>query len=487
MKLNFLKSQIAGNVYSTQLFIPVYLIITSLIILWPVQYNGYPLFYSDSALYILVSNLFGHLRHTESMPYLSGLGYAWFIRIVTWRSTMYLVVFAQALILNILIYLITKSFSSNAKIWRYHLPIIVILSLFSSMGWTASQLMPDIFTSFLILSVFLIYEREQKSIWMYLFLSVIIIFSVLSHLTNIIISTAIVGFLLVSILFTRPGKPGLMYFVKKSLIIASLVIISLIILVGANKRYFNFAGLSPTGQIFLMARLMDTGFMPEFLEEKCATKNYQMCAYKDSLPTSYDGFLWDPNSPLHKAGGWDIQKHKEYGHIIADVFTTPKYLGKFLNKCGIQSLKQLKTFEIGDGFTTSYAAESGQYQLALSHFNKRELREDYLNSRQTLGTLSFDIPNKFNYIIVFASLLIITLTFILCKLDRKITLLTLIVIGGVILNAIGTSSFSSVYHRFQSRVIWLIPFLACIFFCFYLLPRLISIFNNALKRPAKTA
>jgi len=470
-----------------KLFVPVYLILTSLIILWPVKYNGYPLFYSDSALYILVSNLFGHLRHSESLPYLSGLGYAWFIRIVTWRSTMYLVVFAQALILNILIYFITKSFSANAKIWIFHLPIIIILSLFSSMGWTVSQLMPDIFTSFLILSVFLFYDQEQKSFGMYMFLSIIIISAILSHLTNIIISASIVGLVLLSVLFTRPGKAGIMYFIKKSMIIASLVFISLLILVGLNKRYYNFAGLSPTSQIFLMARLMDTGFMPEFLEEKCATKEYQMCMYKDSLPNSYEGFLWDPNSPFSKTGGWDIQKHKEYGEIITDVFTTPKYLGKLLYNSSVHSVKQLKTFEIGDGFTTIYAAESGQYQLALSHFNKRELKEDYLNSKQTLGTLNFDIPNQLNYIIVFASLLIITLTFILCRFDRKITLLTLILIGGVILNAIGTSGFSSVFHRFQSRVIWLIPFLACIYFCFYLYPRLITIFSKFIKKPAKTS
>lgn len=466
-----------------RLFIPLYLILTSLIILWPVFYNGYPLFYSDSALYILASNLFGHLRHSESMPYLSGLGYSWFIRIVAWRSTMYLVVFAQALILNTLIYLITKSFSPNAKIWKYHLPIIIILSLFSSMGWTTSQLMPDIFTSFLILSVFLFYNSEQKGSGMYIFLSIIIISAILSHLTNITISISIIGFLLLAILLTRPGKVVLLHFAKKTLTIATLACISLIILVGLNKRYYNFAGLSPTSQIFFMARLMDTGFMPEFLEEKCAVKNYQMCMYKDSLPNSYEGFLWNANSPFNKSGGWDIQKHKEYGEIMTDVLTTPKYLGKFLYNCSVHSVNQLKTFEIGDGFTTIYSAQSGQYQTALRHFNKKELKENYLNSRQTQGRLFFDIPNKVNYFLLYISFFIITFTVILCKFDRKIALLTLVIISGVIFNAISTSSLASVFHRFQSRVMWLIPFLACIYFCFYLFPRLLTIYSNVMKKP----
>ena len=468
-----------------RLFIPVYLILTSFIILWPVFDNGYPLFYSDSALYILASNLFGHLRHSESMPYLSGLGYSWFIRIVAWRSTMYLVVFAQALILNILIYFITKSFSPNTKTWKFHLPIIIILSLFSSMGWTTSQLMPDIFTSFLILSVFLFYDNEQKGLGMYIFLSIIIISAILSHLSNITISIAIIGFLFFAILLTRPDKSVLFYFLKKSFTVAALACIALLILVGLNKRYYNFAGLSPTSHIFFMARLMGTGFMPEFLEKKCVTKNYQMCMYKDSLPNSYEGFLWNENSPFYKTGGWDIQKNnKEYGKIMTDVLTTPKYLGKFLYTCSVNSINQLKTFEIGDGFTSSFSEQTAQYQTALRHFSKKELKKNFLNSKQTQGKLFFDIPNKVNYILLYISFFVITFTFMLCRFDRKIVLLTLIIISGVIFNAVCTSSLASVFHRFQSRVMWLIPFLACIYFCFYLFPRLLTIFGNVMKKIA---
>jgi hypothetical protein len=344
--------------------------------------------------------------------------------------------------------------------------------------------MPDIFTSFLLLSVFLFYDSGQKGKGMFVFLSIIIISAILSHLTNITISIAIISFLLLAIFITRPGKVVLLHFAKKTLTVAALACISLVILIGLNKRYYNFAGLSRTSEIFFMARLMDTGFMPEFLEEKCLVKNYQMCMYKDSLPNSYDGFLWSDNSPLNKTGGWNIDKHKEYGEITKDVLTTPKYLGKFLFNCGVHSIRQLKTFEIGEGFTTSYSAESGQYQLVLRHFDKKELKENYLNSRQTQGTLSFDIPNKVNYILLYISLFIITLTFILCKFDRKIVLFTLVIISGVIFNAIITSSLTSVFHRFQSRVMWLIPLLACIYFCFYLFPRLLTIYGNVIKKPA---
>lgn len=461
------------KIFSTRnLALPLYLILSSFIILFPVFYNGYPLFYSDSALYILVSNLFGALINTENIPYLSGIGYAFFIRIVTWRSTLYLVVFAQALILNILLYQSVKVLVPETKVFKFHLPIIIILSLLSSMGWTASQLMPDIFTSFLVLAIFLFYSTNKKSLGMYIFLSIIIITSILSHLSNITISVLLIALIFVSFLFMKSDKKNLMIFIRKSAVIVALIISSLFILIGLNHKYYKYNGLSPTGSIFFVARLMDTGFMREFLNEKCSEKSYEMCKFKDYLPDSYEGFLWNENSVFNKTGGWNISAHEEYGQIIHDVLTTPKYLGKFLYNCGEHSVRQLITYNIGDGLTTVYNQESGQYLTALRHFDKREFRENYLNSKQTRGILSFDRANRINHILLLISALIILWTFIKSKFDKNMILFTVILVGGLVINAIATSSLASVFNRFQSRVIWFIPLLACIYFSAYIYPAL---------------
>ena len=409
------------------------------------------------------------------------MGYAWFIRIIAWRTSLYLVVFAQALILNILIYHSLKVLMSETKIFKFHLPIIIILSLCSSMGWTTSQLMPDIFTSYLVLAVFLFYAWNKKSWLAYIPLSILIIFSILSHLTNITISVLTLGLLFLLFLVKRSYRKNLMAFIRKSIIIVALLLISLLILIGLNSKYYNFKGLSPTSQIFFIARLMDTGFMPEFLNEKCPEKSYEMCQYKDRLPKSYEGFLWDPESIFNKTGGWNIRTHGEYGRIIGDVLTTPKYLGKFLYNCGIHSIHQLKTFEIGDGLTNVYKKESAQYQTVIRHFDKQEFREDFQNSKQTQRKLYFDKINIINYILLAVSVLIILWTFVKSKFDANMFLFTYIIISGVIINAAATSSLSSVFHRFQSRIIWLIPLLACVYFSVFIYP----VFKNRLGRLPK--
>jgi hypothetical protein len=464
----------------SSLSLPVYLILSSFIILFPAIFNGYPLFYSDSAVYIYASNLFGMLSRTTDFPYLSGMGYALFIRIVTWRYSLYLVVLAQGLILNILIYYTLTVLIPERKTYTFHLPIIIILSLCSSMGWTASQLMPDIFTSFMVLSVFLFYSWNKKSWGIYIFLSIIIIFSILSHLSNISIVIFMLGLLFLLFIIKSSFRRNLKLFLGKTAIVIALVMSSLFVLIGINNKYYNYKGISPTSHIFFIARLMEIGFMPEYLNKNCAEKQYEICKYKDNLPTTYDNFLWSSESVFYKTGGWDLKKydHKEYKSIIFDVLTTPKYLGKFLYSCALNTSHQLSTFEIGEGLNNSYNKKSPQYRNVILFFDHREFREDFLNSKQIQGTLYFDRVNIINYILFAISTLIILWTLFRKKLDRNMFLFTFLVISSVIINAASTSSLSSIYNRFQSRIIWLIPLLACIYFSVYIYP---AIKNNIIS------
>jgi len=462
------------TIYSNKFFLPGYLILSSFVIILPALINGYPLFYSDSALYILVSNLFGALINAEELPYLSGLGYAFFIRIVTWRYSLYLVVIAQALILNILIYYSVKVLIPEKITHKYHLPIIILLALFSSMGWTASQLMPDIFTSYLILSVFLFYSWNKNSLGLYIFLSIMILLSITAHLSNISISVLLIGSLFLLFVLKRSYRKNLKVFIRKTIVVIILIFSSILILIGLNNKYYDYNGMSPTSNIFFVARLMDTGFMPEFLNEKCGEKSYEMCKYKDSLPDSYEGFLWNPESEFYKTGGWDIKihKHEEYKTIVHDVLTSPKYLGKFLYNCAEHSLRQIVTFKIGDGMTNVYTKESSQYQTVIKYFDRREFREDFQNSKQMQGKINLSLINVVNYILLAISILMILWTFIFKKLDKNMFLFTFIVFSSVLINAAATSSLSSVFNRFQARIIWLIPLLACVYFFKYLYPKI---------------
>jgi len=457
-----------------------YFIFSAFVNIIPALYNRYPLFYSDSALYIDSSMLFGNLKPGETIPFLSGIGYAFFIRAITWKTTLWLVVYAQAIILNVLIYFTIKVLLPNKNALKYHFLLIFILSICTSMGWTVSQLMPDIFTSYLILSLFLFYTIEKQKWISYVLLSVLILISLMCHMSHISITILFVIALTLLFLLKREYKTIRKVYLIKTVVILGLVFISIFTLKEINKKYYNEYSLSPKGYVWFFARLIDTGFMQEYLTEKCPEKSYEICNYKDSLPNNSQTFLWDEGSVYYKTGGWNVD-HNEYSKIINDVLTSPKYLSLFGYSCCTNFLKQMVSFKIGDKLTNEYNWQSVQYQLAVKNYNRNEFKNDFQLSEQMFGTLKFETINIVNYIMIFFSSLVILFVFYRRKLNRNLHLFSFIIICGIIFNAGVISNLSAVTDRYQSRIMWMLPFLAIFYFFIFIYPSLHKIFNNLLK------
>lgn len=408
--------------------------------------------------------LIGQFSSSESLPYLSGIGYAFFMRLASCKATLWLVIYVQGLILNLLIYRVMLEFFSRDRVVPFHLFAILFLLLFSSCGWTVSQLMPDIFTSFLILATFLVYSDSQKGFVEYFLFSFVIVVSILSHLSNLTIAILEILALILFFSLRKEFRKNPKILLSKTLLMLSLIAFSVFTFKALNKKYFNQFVLSPTGHIFLMARLADTGFMNEFLNERCRERTYKLCEYKDCFPQSYEDFLWNTKGAFYQTDGWDITQNQEYKQVILDVFTRPKYFYLFTLDSFNHFLKQTISFKTGDGLYSWFNKESSQYQTVIQCFNKPEIINNFQSSKQIGGTLNFRYINILNYIFLGISLLVLIWCFVRKLPDKKSILLTFIIISGILINAFSTSAMSSVFDRFQSRVIWLLPFLA--FICF---------------------
>jgi len=210
-----------------------------------------------------------------------------------------------------------------------------------------------------------------------------------------------------------------------------------------------------------MGRMVENGILKKYLDETCATKNYQLCAYKDSLPATADRFLWDfENSPVYKLGGWKTTK-KEFNEIISATLTESKYLKLHVFGAIDNSIRQLSEFNLGEG------------NIA---FGKGTVLEDrvglfipsdavcYNESKQTNGELSlFNDFNPIQKAVVYSSLVLLLLIMIVGPMRKKLSpvlfLLIVFVLIGVLYNDVVCASLSTVANRFAVRVIWLLPFL----------------------------
>jgi hypothetical protein len=86
----------------------------------------------------------------------------------------------------------------------------------------------------------------------------------------------------------------------------------------------------------------------------------------------------------------------------------------------------------------------------------------FLRSRQSVNDLPFDFLSMIQNWTVVASLALIVVFGILLwrRWNSRLAGLSLVIISAVLANALVTGVLSTVEDRYQSRVVWLIPFLA---------------------------
>ena len=143
------------------------IVIGSLFMLWPAIYNGYPLAYSDSHVFIS-QPVAGFMNWDKPFVYgpLILLFHAW--------QTLWLVIVAQALLVSHLLWLVVRTLTPEQKLggaassplarpataaWsvgKRHLWVCAALAFMTTAPWFVSFLMPDIFAAMTVLCIFLL-------------------------------------------------------------------------------------------------------------------------------------------------------------------------------------------------------------------------------------------------------------------------------------------------------------------------------------------
>src|SRR6266496_1010612 len=100
--------------------------------------NRYPLVYNDTGTYI-------GSGFENYYPVDRPIFYGFFIRHISLHASLFLVVFAQGLVLSFLIHLLFREFA-YARYILWSQATIILLTLFTGVSFHVSQLIPDIFT-----------------------------------------------------------------------------------------------------------------------------------------------------------------------------------------------------------------------------------------------------------------------------------------------------------------------------------------------------
>ncbi len=421
-------------------------------------YNGYPLVYSDTGTYIF-SGIEKFIPNDRPVTY--GL----FISLFDFDYSLWFVIVFQNLITAYVIFEVLRTLNINKNFAYIYLSILLFLVFFTGIGWYSNQIMPDFFAPISVLIIFVLIKKDNISIYTRITLSVILVYSMVSHLSHLLIGSSLIVLIVLLKLFAHKSFYDIQ---PRKLVFAAIIVFSSwLVLPGINAIIEKKFILAKGSHVMIMAHLNQTGILKKFLNENCNNDEFKdcvLCNYKDSLPIDLASFIWSDKQILQKSGGW-IGSKKEYDRIINATLIKPKYLFLNIYRSFCYGLIQLTRNGIGQGLD---AYNKGSAPYGQIHWHFHDELNNYLNSRQNLWNgiyLKLDTLNTFNLIILILSLFIVIYLFstpISSKMDSNTITFLIFVIIAIIINSFITAGLNSPYGRFQARVVWLLPFAICV-------------------------
>lgn len=424
---------------------------------WPMLIVNVPLVFPDTIFYIkqghevivLLLETFapGEIAtggDANSTP-LRSAPYAAFVYMTTrWPFGLVVPVLLQgAAVLFLLAALVQREFEAP--------PVAVALALvacatLTSLPWFVSYLMPDILAAAVVLyAAILVRGFDGLSTWPRLVLGAIAAFAVASHYGHIPLAAACTGTAFAILLVQRRLTWGLL--------IAGTAPIALAVLANAILGLFAYEGASaaPRRLPVLLARSMEDGPARWYLEENCGTERYAVCAiFAGGVPDNVTDVLWSDGG-LFKLDPEQIARVRdEEATILWRAFLD--YPAQQTWSFAGNAVVQFVSLGTGDFWRAKFGStERGALRI---EFDPKELRPvlDRIGAVHAGSVLAGALAIAW-----------------LMRADglrvgvRERELVGILAVG-LLANAAIFGGLSAPADRYQSRIAWIVPVLAAMFF-----------------------
>jgi hypothetical protein len=426
---------------------------------WPALYNRYPVLYPDSMSYLEDGRLVARaiFLHKFSPDY-GGRSFIYCLGILAahWNVTPWPVVALHALLTAYIVWLVVRSILPQRTVMSYF-ALLLPLSLFTSLSWFVSLIMPDILGPVLYLSIYLlVFAGETISRWERSAVVLIAWWSVGSHATHLILASGLCVVLVPVLVLQRQPVPRLLGAISR---VAMIILLAAAAHLALHAYLYGSSSLHGKRPPFLMARVIVDGPGRWYLQQRCGEVKLTICEHvheiRDDIST--DDFLWEQHGIWQSASPATKERLRaeETAFVLATLRTYPR---AELAAAAGNFWDQLTTFALWGYGPDPWILEA--FDRALPGARSR-----YLQTRQVQGALPGEFSSTAqNWMVMTALGVIGTLTTYRWRhLSPRLIGLTVIIVSITIANAFVTGVFSNVEDRYQSRVIWLLPLLAGLF------------------------
>jgi hypothetical protein len=412
----------------------------------PALFNGFPFVFPDSVDYLVFT------PHIYRSPF-----YGLFIFFFHLDRFIWAPVFAQALIASHLIWVFVRIYAGEPKL-RWFVLIVLMLGLFSSLPFFTGFIMPDFFTSVMILVFYLLgfhtaaLGRGEKIY--FVLLACVAISAHISHLPQ-----AIALALLVLILRLCLGAPLRNVLRQGAILLVPLALAASATLLN-NLLIHRVFALFPAGQTFVLANMIEQGPARHYLQEICPAAGFKLCASSNTLPASSYEFLWSTDN-LKRLGGFEGM-HDEATAIVAGTIRTHP-----------AEVLKMMAHSIASSFLV-HAPGAELFPLSndpwMTDVLVKKFGPETLRSYKTSLAARDLIPREFLRVldeVTFPAAMLALLIAAVCAFRRRLAealSLGIFVAAAVVINNVLCALGSGVHDRYQARVTWLVAFSALLIF-----------------------
>ena len=432
-------------------------LVGALLMPWPAFYNGYPLLYPDSMSYLEDGPLVARalFLHRFSADY-GGRSFIYCLGILPlhWNVTPWPIVGLNALLTAYVIWLVVRSILPRKTIAQYFV-LVASLSLLTGLGWFVSLIMPDIYGPVLYLSIYLlVFASEVLSRADRLSLVLITWWSVACHVTHLMVASGLCVALALLLLFRRSAA-------RQRARAVGVVVMTVVAAAGAHEALHAYLYGKPslTGERppFVLARVIVDGPGRWYLQQRCQHETLAVCNYLKDFPNDMSAFLWNLDG-IWKTASPETQRQMRQEEASIVWGTVRAYPRQEALISAAHFREQLTTVDLGD---------YGPNPWVLQKFDKvlPRARSTYLRTPQARDELpdDFSTSAQNSTLIVSVVLIGVFAPLVWRRRHSRLIGLSAVVVFVTLANALVTGVLSNVEARYESRVIWLLPFLAALF------------------------
>lgn len=415
-------------------------LLSGALLLYPAFLNGYPLMFPDGVDYlyfgrgVLRKLLTGQPSHYGIRSEVFSLSMCPFSLCWSfWPAILF-----NAVLVTGTIYLL---FQKRARVSA---AMLLFLSLFSTLPWHVSQVMPDYLTGLIPVWIFLLLSPRPRA--EQILLAVALAYALLSHASHLVLGLALLG----ALVLVLPRKQ---WFRLLPTCFATLTALAFQLLLSL-ALYGSAHLFNPNAPPFLLARVLADGTGLHYLRDHPEDK---LAPFLPLIKPNADQVLWSDDGLIKTLQRKDPSLlrtlSREQWHWVGRVVSA--YPVEQARACLANFERQLRQCNLETYWADPYIVTG----LDL-YFPGESAR--YERSAQARGTLPLEEIRRVlkTCMLLSAAAIALFLGKYRLSVDSDSRLLLALVVVTLLVNAAVTGIISCPHPRYQSRVIWLLPLAA---------------------------